>query len=127
MGNLLKKGMNWLAKQLEEHCSVTIHYRRGGAILRSDLAATIGKTELTAPGDEVTVFATIRDYLIRRESLQATDGTPIIPMEKDEILELDGGKIYVYQLLPIDGKRAGGESDNHRVMWRLHTKFLREE
>lgn len=132
MSNFLQRGVSFLARVLAARAGTTIRYRRGGVVL-CEIAAVVGKTDVDSLSeDNLVMRIKVRDYLVRRELLQTSGGQPIVPQERDEIVEVlpnasGPATLLVHEVLPIDGKRAGDESDPYRELWRIHTKFVRTE
>jgi hypothetical protein len=66
---------------------------------------------------------TDRDYLIRVEDL-ALGGSPAPPQRGDQIREVVGSEMLVYEVLAPGGEPPWRWADPHRQMYRIHTKQI---
>jgi len=89
------------------------------------LNATVGRTEYEQDdGYGVVMRAESRDYLIRSLDL-ALDGVPELPQVGDRIEEVQCGKVYVYEVLPIGAQQQHWRySDAFRQTLRIHTRQI---
>lgn len=122
MTNIFRKASEWLGQQRHEHATSPITYRRGERSIE-DVPATIGRTEYQQEDAYgIVTRAEARDYIVRVQDL-AIDGVETLPEVGDLIEELQCGKVYVYEVLPIgSGQTAWKYADPFRQSIRIHTK-----
>lgn len=123
MKDVLRDGQAWLAGKLKQFASRKVIYRYRLKHLLV-LPATIGKTlgEQDA-GDGLILRTEIRDYLIDVADLKI-DGQNFLPERGDQIIEVDEGERFTYEVLPIGNQKPWRYSDPFRLKLRIHTKLV---
>ncbi len=122
MSDLLRLGQKWLAEKLSQFASREIIYRRDDKVVI--LQATIGKTKGEQDvGDGLVLETEIRDYLIDTKDL-VIDGERTLPERGDQIIEIDDGLRFIYEVLPVGNQKAWRYSDPYRLKLRIHTKLI---
>ncbi len=122
MSDLLRLGQAWLAKKLSQFASREIIYRRDDKLVI--LQAMIGKTKGEQDvGDGLVLETEIRDYLIDTKDL-VIDGERTLPERGDQIIEIDDGLRFIYEVLPVGNQKAWRYSDPYRLKLRIHTKLI---
>lgn len=126
MSNLFRKASEWLSDQRHQFATSLVAYRRGERSV--ELAATIGRTEYQQDdGYGIVIRAEARDYIVRACDL-ALDGAETLPEVGDRIEELQGGTVYVYEVLPIGAQQQHWRyADPFRQTVRIHTKQVGAE
>ena len=118
----MKAGQKWLAAKLTSHASRLVSYRRDN--FETVVSATIGQTRAEQDtGDGLIVRTEIRDYLIDTADLQL-DGHPTSPEPGDQIVEIDEGKTFIFEVMPLGNQRAWRYSDPFRLKLRIHTRLV---
>jgi len=112
MANRIAAAVTWLARKQQAGLSVTATYRRGGTAL-SGIAITDGTSGRQI--DQLTGILTWndKDWLIPASVL--TLGEPL----RGDKIEVGG---EVYEVLAADGEDCWRWSDNHKKIYRIHTK-----
>ena len=123
MRDLLESGQQWLASQLRQHAARPVVYRRGASEVT--VPATIGRTllKLSDGYGGVRMQWTDRDYLIRAADL-VLGGHQTLPQRGDRIREVQGDKVYVYEVLAPSGEPEWRWSDVFRTTLRIHAKQI---
>lgn len=87
MANLINLGANWLAKQLKQHASKSVRYRRTNDEIAID--AVLGRSEFVVVGDDEAITRVhTRDYIVVTAELKLND-VAIVPREGDLIFDGD--------------------------------------
>ena len=116
MGDLLRRGSDWLEQQRTQHLTTNVCYIRG--FLQTILPATIGRTRFqTDDGTVLRVEYTDRDFLILVEHL-LLNAEPVLPERGDQILEYTDPKLPAFEVL--DWRY----SDPYRQTLRISTKYM---
>ena len=122
MTDVLKNGQAWLANQLTTHASRSVVYRRGE--LGAELAATIGKSHYQQDdGNGVITRSQVRDFLIDTQSLLLSI-IGSLPRRGDKIVEIDGDKTFVFEVMALGSDPPWRYSDPFRLKLRIHTKQI---
>ena len=121
MTNLFRTASEWLSQQRHDFATSPVTYRRGDRSV--ELLATIGRTEYQQDdGYGILLRSEARDYIVRTCDL-AIDGLETLPAVGDRIEELQGGTVYVYEVLPIGSQQQHWKyADPFRQTVRIHTK-----
>jgi len=120
--DVLKNGQAWLANQLTTHASRSVVYRRGE--LGAELAATIGKSHYQQDdGNGVITRSQVRDFLIDTQSLLLSI-IGSLPRRGDKIVEIDGDKTFVFEVMALGSDPPWRYSDPFRLKLRIHTKQI---
>jgi hypothetical protein len=119
--NLFRTASEWLGQQRHDFATSPVTYRRGDRSV--ELLATMGRTEYQQDdGYGIVIRSEARDYLVRACDL-AIDGLETLPAVGDRIEELQGGTVYVYEVLPIGAQQQHWKyADPFRQTVRIHTK-----
>jgi hypothetical protein len=125
LADLLQRGSDWLEGQRVKHLTRSVIYQRGAS--RVEVSATIGRTVFEVD-DGFGVFERIesRDYLILVQDL-VFNGQPAIPEPGDRILEADGSRTIVYEVMAPGREPHWRYSDPYRKTLRIHTKQVEEQ
>ena len=123
MGDLLRKGSNWLEAQRKAHLATTVRYFRGEAFV--DVLATVGRTVFEQADEYGIVHRTeTRDFLITAADLTFGDG-PVTPKEGDRIHDFSvPGTNNIYEVMTPGGEPPFRYSDPYRTTLRVHTKHV---
>jgi hypothetical protein len=126
MANLLQQGAQWLARQLREHASEEVHYRRGQNVLQT--RAIIGRTEFQVDDGHggVRIEHSDRDFLILREDLYL-EGQWTEPQPGDQIEEFTEQDHLIYEVMAPTGQPVWRYDDPFREVIRVHTKLVQRE
>ena len=125
MGDLLDRGAAFLDAQRHQHLSRSVVYRRGTD--EKDVQATIGKTEFEQADDAGLIHRVeSRDFLVRTGDLDLGDG-PILPRAGDQVREVVGLSVFVYEVNAPGGQPPFRFSDPYRRVLRIHTKHIATE
>ena len=125
MADLLAKGAAWLEQQRNTHYASPVTYQRGTATV--ELNATIGRTAFQQADEYGVVHHTeSRDFLVLTAAL-VLGGSPALPQAGDRILEADGTKTLVYEVMAPNGEPPWRYSDPYRTTLRIHTKHVATE
>jgi hypothetical protein len=118
MADLLGEGMAWLKRQLRDHASVLVTYRRGNASV--EVRATLGISLLRVQDGhgETKVERIDRDFIIAKEDL-VLNGQPTEPEDGDKI---DLGDVR-YEVMPVGSDPAWRYTDPYENQFRIHTKY----
>ena len=122
MSDILQRGQAWLSDKLTTHASRTVVYRR--AELGVELIATIGKSDYQQDdGEGIVTRSQVRDFLIdTRSLLLSIIGS--LPRRGDHIVELDGDKTFIFEVMSLGGEPPWRYSDPFRLKLRIHTKQI---
>lgn len=126
MPNLLQRGAEYLAAQLQAHASQPVTYRRGTGEEAVEVAidATIGRSEFELTTDDgIVERVETRDFLFPTADLVLAE-TATVPQRGDKIIETIGDATLTYEVLPHQNLPAFRYSDEFRVMLRVHTKLI---
>ncbi len=52
------------------------------------------------------------------------DGERTLPERGDQIIEIDDGLRFIYEVLPVGNQKAWRYSDLYRLKLRIHTKLI---
>jgi hypothetical protein len=110
--------MSWLKRQLRDHASVLVTYRRGNTSVA--VRATLGTSLLRVQDGhgQTKVERVDRDFIIAKEDL-ILNGQPTEPEDGDKI---DLGSVC-YEVMPIGGDPAWRYTDPYENQYRIHTKY----
>jgi hypothetical protein len=123
--DLLQRGSAWLQRQRTKHLTRQVVYARGAISVQ--VAATVGKTVFHLDkGYGVQERIESRDYLILAVDL-LLGGVPILPKAGEQVREIEGGKVFVYEILAPGNEPCWRYSDLYRVTLRIHTKLVATE
>ena len=122
MSDLLRDGQNWLADKLTKHASRTVVYRRGE--LGVELVATIGRSMYDQDdGEGIITRSQVRDFLIDTNLLLfSIIGS--LPRRGDQVIEIDGDKTFIFEVMSLGGDPPWRYSDPFRLKLRIHTKQI---
>lgn len=125
MADILETGSNWLQSQRKKHATRQVTYRRGvGSV---PVQATVGRTVFEQDdGTGVIVRTEVRDYLIDTADLVLA-GQPALPERGDRVEEIDAGKKFTYEVMPLGAEPHWRYSDPYRTTLRVHTKHIGTE
>ena len=116
MGDLLRKGSQWLNQQRTAHCSSPVQYRRASDI--RTVSATYGKTDIEFANESgLTIGSHVWDFLILADELGFD------PQPGDTIVA-DGRR---YEVMNLGGDGCWRWSDPYRQTYRVHTKDITTE
>jgi len=124
---MLRTGMEWLEEQRTAHLTRTVTYQRGSASVA--VLVTIGRTvyEVDRGHDAIQDEVDVRDYIVRAADL-ILSSEAVLPEAGDRILEVDGGKLFTYEVLSPPGSEPPWRySDQYRISLRIHTKLVTVE
>lgn len=125
MGDLLDRGAAFLESQRHQHMTRSVFYRRGTD--EKEVQATIGKTEFEQADDAGLIHRVeSRDFLVRTEDLDLGAG-PILPRAGDQVREVVGLSVFVYEVNAPGGQPPFRYSDPYRRVLRIHTKHIATE
>ena len=120
MGDLLKRGAQWLSGQKSDHCSQTVTYSRGNVSFSPP--AELGSAELNLIGTDGQPQIEIFDqaFLINISYFTASDLTPAEPKRGDRIVH--AGQTFEVNV-PGGGKQAFLH-DNHHTRFKVFCKRI---
>ena len=103
----------------------TVAYHRGASSV--ELSATIGQTTF----EQDYEFGGIqriqsRDFLVRTTDL-VLDSAEVLPVAGDQIREVQGEKVFVYEVMAPGSEPPFRYSDPYRKALRIHTKHIATE
>jgi hypothetical protein len=125
VGDLLDRGAAFLDAQRHRHFSRPVLYRRGTD--EKEVHATIGKTEFEQADDAGLIHRVeSRDFLVRTAELDLGAG-PILPRAGDQVREVVGLSVFVYEVNAPGGQPPFRYSDPYRRVLRIHTKHIATE
>jgi hypothetical protein len=125
VGDLLDRGAAFLESQRHQHMTRSVFYRRGTD--EKEVQATIGKTEFEQADDAGLIHRVeSRDFLVRTEDLDLGAG-PILPRAGDQVREVVGLSVFVYEVNAPGGQPPFRYSDPYRRVLRIHTKHIATE
>ena len=125
MGDLLDRGSAFLDDQRHRHLSRTVLYRRGAE--EKEVQATTGRTEFEQADEAGLIHRTeSRDFLIRAADLDLGAG-PVLPRAGDQVREMVGTSVFVYEVNAPGGQPPFRYSDPYRRVLRIHTKHIATE
>jgi hypothetical protein len=125
MTDLLQKGSDWLEDMRETHVTRLAAYVRGTDSV--EIAVTVGRTVFSIDkGGGAMERVEARDYLVTASAL-ILDGAAILPKAGDRILEADGDKAYVHEVMAPGNEPCWRWSDPYRKTLRIHTKQIAVE
>lgn len=117
MGDMLKKGLEWLAQKRTATMASTITYRRT-SYLTAELQATIGKPDMeTVDEGNVRIGAAMIDFLILGSDFIPTFGEPKCG---DKVVS-DG---RTYEVMDFAGQGHWRWSGRPGSTLRIHTKQI---
>ncbi len=117
--DLLKDGLDFLAKQRKEFMTQLVKYRRGAEAI--DVLATIGRTQYENEDEGgFRVGAHMVDFLISADDLMI-GGVAVVPEFGDEI-EYNG---KMFEVSHLSGEGCWRWSDPHGKTYRIHTKITK--
>lgn len=118
---MLEEGLAWLSNALKSSVAKAVTYRRGTEEV--SVKATIGKTLLKLSDDfgNVRMEWTDRDFLIAADDLVIA-GEQVLPQRGDRIIEQQGTKTFVYEVLAPGGEPEWRWCDPCHKLLRIHTK-----
>ena len=120
MSDLLRDGQHWLADKLTKHASRTVVYRRGE--LGVELVATIGRSMYDQDdGEGIITRSQVRDFLIDTNLLLLSI-IGSLPRRGDQVIEFDGDKTFIFEVMSLGGDPPWRYSDPFRLKLRIHTK-----
>ena len=122
MTDLLAWGSNWLESQRTRFATQEVTYQRGVDV--ATVKATIGRTvfeQVDDFGHRLRIES--RDYLILAADLVLGDAVTL-PQRGDRIVEQDGVKQQVYEVLAPGKEPHYRHSDPYRQTLRIHTKHV---
>ncbi|OHB51756.1 MAG: hypothetical protein A2Y12_01340 [Planctomycetes bacterium GWF2_42_9] len=118
MTNLMKKGVELIAKTLKEYASDEITYVRGESSVK--LLAIFSKTPVTIESDlGVQISAEITDFLLFAEDL-ILDGSLTTPQHGDKVIT----DRAVYEVNHLGSESCWRYSDPYGKHIRLHCKEI---
>ena len=125
MGDLLEQGSAFLGDQRHRHLSHPVTYRRGNDEVT--LQATVGQT-VFEQADLSGLIQRIesRDFLLRAEDL-VLGGQATTPRSGDQVRELQGTAVHVYEVMAPGNEPSFRYSDSFRRTVRVHTKHIATE
>lgn len=123
---MLQKGVEWLDAKRKACMSSSVVYTRPSILGFVGLQATLGETVF----DQVDEFGVVhrfesRDFLITAADL-VLGGVVTLPVVGDRIILTMNGKVRTYEVMAPGDEQPYRFCDPHRVMLRIHTKFLSE-
>ena len=122
MSDLLRDGQNWLAAKLTKHASRTVVYRRGE--LGVELVATTGRSMYDQDdGEGIITRSQVRDFLIDTNLLLLSI-IGSLPRRGDQVIEIDGDKTFIFEVMSLGGDPPWRYSDPFRLKLRIHTKQI---
>lgn len=125
MADLLQQGSDWLEDMREAHATRPVAYVRG--VDSVEIFATVGRTVFSIDkGSGVMERIEARDYLVTASAL-TLGGVVILPKAGDRILEAEGDKAYVHEVMAPGGEPCWRWSDPYRKTLRIHTKQIAVE
>ena len=125
MGDLLDRGAAFLESQRHQHMTRSVVFRRGTD--EKEVLATIGKTEFEQADDAGLIHRVeSRDFLVRTAELDLGAG-PILPRVGDQVREVVGLSLFVYEVNAPGGQPPWRYSDPYRRVLRIHTKHIGTE
>ena len=116
MGDLLRKGSQWLEQMRTSHCSSPVEYRRPPDAY--SVNATYGKTDFAVADESgLTITAHVWDFLILAEDFSQEGFEP----EAADVIAADGRR---YEIMNLAGDGCWRWSDPYRQTYRIHTKDI---
>jgi hypothetical protein len=123
--DLLETSSAWLEDKREQFMSRSVIYQRGNQTVQ--VPATIGRTVFALDDGAGGVLRTeSRDYLIRTAHL-VLSGVPTLPRRGDQVHEMVGTVVYVYEVMAPGDEPHFRFSDPYRKTLRVHTKQIDQE
>ncbi len=133
-GDLMERGMAWLARMQRRHFAVPVTYERpsgahgeSGEAIRIDCPAVLGQPGAT--GEEsvaaIRIDADELDFLIAAADLVHC-GRWLEPKPDDRIVFTRHGVTRVYEVLPRGGGPPWRWSDPQKTIARIHAKLSEE-
>lgn len=123
--DLLETSSAWLEDQREQFLSRSVIYKRGADTVQ--VPTTIGRTVFALDDGAGGVLRTeSRDYLIRTAHL-VLGGAATLPQRGDQIHEMAGTDIYIYEVMAPGDEPHFRFSDPYRKAVRVHTKQINKE
>ena len=114
-----------IAKALATHRRLTgstISYRRGESLIEGIIATKGTSTLEDKRGRDTVNQITSQDFLFAVADL-VIDDVPILPEDRDRIIEILNGKKYTYRILPGSNEKHYRYSDRGKTQFRIHTKL----
>lgn len=122
MADLLKVSSAWLEAQRKAHAASAITYCRGA--LSVIVQATVGATTFEVDsGHGVIERIESRDFLITAADL-VLDGAEVLPQRGDQVKELIGSTVVIYEVMAPGEEPPWRYSDQWRKTLRVHTKYV---
>lgn len=122
MSDLLQTGSAWLEEQRHAHMTHSVVYWRG--LHSVTLNATVGRTPFEQSDSEgVLIAAEVRDYIFRAEDL-VLNGSHVLPLVGDRIVETIDGSACTFELMSIGSEPCWRYSDQFQQAFRVHTKRI---
>ena len=126
MPDLLKTGSDWLGGMFRKHASQRVLYSRSAAEV--GLMATIGRTEWEIDaGESVLTKWESRDFLCDAAELVLPGVGLTTPAAGDQIKEMDGSTVHVYEVCAPASVPVFEYADPYRNRLRIHTKEVDTE
>jgi len=130
VGDLLRAGVLWQLKKLEEGVSMSMIYRRGA--LSVGVQVTVGRSEYDAFDDEGNLVTQVTDatFIMAADKL-TLGGSVVEPESGDRLEEVTSRGTRHYEVMSSGG---GVQSGSHRRPFsrdasnqflRIHTKFIK--
>ena len=125
MADLLEQGAQFLDDQRHAHMARSVTYHRGASSV--ELSATVGQTTF----EQDYEFGGIRriqsrDFLVRTADL-VLDSAEVLPVAGDQIREVQGELVFVYEVMAPGSEPPFRYSDPYRKALRIHTKHIATE
>lgn len=124
--NLLEKGAQWLADQMDENVSSPVTYVRGSQ--RCPLDASFGKTQFEVT-DQAGMLHNVdsHDFILRSANM-LFDGEIFVPKALDEIHVERGGVTHRYMVVQYGNMIDSTEQvyrwcDPYGKQLRVHTRY----
>lgn len=125
MADLLKRGAEWLARQLRDHAGQEVHYRRGSSVLQT--WATVGRTEFQVDDGQgsTRIEHSDRDFLLLAGEF-FLNGRLAEPRPGDRVEEFSSEGHFIYEVMAPAGLPVWRYDDPYRQMIRVHTKLVEQ-